>query len=137
MTELRPVRRPKIDLIESGGPSGRLRLITGYYAWSAGIVTVWLTVSTAVGVLSGLSAFVQVLIERPAPAAFAVLVCASTVQTYRLLRDRRRSGVIAAAIPVVLSVANHFLRNAPVGWLNLLVSVVGLILLATVWNELE
>ncbi len=137
MTELRPVRRPRIDLIESGGPSGRLRLIIGYYAWSAGLVTVWLTVSAAVGVLSGWSAFVQVLVERPAPATIAVLVCASTVQTYRLLRDRRRSGVIAAAIPVVLSVANHFIRTAPVSWLNLLASVVGLILLATVWNELE
>ncbi|WP_373062274.1 hypothetical protein [Gemmatimonas sp.] len=59
------------------------------------------------------------------------------MQTYRLLRDRRRSGAVAAAIPVIIGVASTFRDNAPIGWLNLLGSLLGLVMLATVWKELE
>ena len=62
---------------------------------------------------------------------------ARILQTYRLLRDRRRSGAIAAAIPVVFGIANQIWRGGLNSWLSTLGSIVGLILLATVWAELE
>lgn len=135
MTEPTPTRRPRIHLIESDSPSVRLRLVTGYYAVLASVMTIGLSTLalTAVAMQPARDAF----LEHPWRAATTAAVCLSMVQTYRLLRDRRRSGVIAAGIPVALGVANQLVRSAPGGWLSLSGSLLGLILLATIWNELE
>jgi len=49
MTEPLPPRGPTIELIDSGGPSARLRLITGYHGWLAGLLAALLAVSVLVG----------------------------------------------------------------------------------------
>jgi hypothetical protein len=136
MTELRPVRRPTFDMLESGRPSARLRLVTDYYGLSAGLSGVAIAASAVyVAVASG--PVRDQFLERPWRVAISVAVCLSMVQTWRLLRDRRRSGVIAAAIPVVIGIMSQIRSDAPIGWLSLGGSAVGLLLLATVWNELE
>lgn len=135
MTDSLSPRRPNIELIERERPSVRLRLVTAYYGVSAGIFAALLTVSAAASVVGGFPSVSMAL--DPQRAAIAVVVLASRVQTYRLLRDRRRSGAVAAAIPVIISVATMFRDNAPIGWLNLLGSLLGLVMLATVWKELE
>ncbi len=39
--------------------------------------------------------------------------------------------------PAVIGIANQLLGQAPVGWRSFTVPVVKLVLLATVWDELE
>ena len=121
---------------ESGGPSARLRLVTAYYGLTAGLFGVGIT-ATAVyaAVVSGPTR--ALFVEHPWRAATAAAVCLSMAQTWRLLRDHRRSGAIAAAIPVLIGIVSQFRSSAPIGWLSLAESVVGLLLLATVWDELE
>lgn len=136
MTELRPARRPKIDLIESGGPSARLRLVTAYYGLAAGLFGVAIAATAVYAAVAG-GAARTLFVEHPWRAVTSTVVCLSLVQTWRLLRDRRRSGAIAAAIPVVIGIMSQIRSDAPIGWLSLGESAVGLILLATVWNELE
>ena len=136
MTELSPRRRSKVSLIESGEASKRLKMITGYYGVLAGVYAGGLTaVVAAAFIASGPS--VATLIPRPVQVVIAAASFASILQTYRLLRDRRRSGAIAAAIPVVFGIANQIWRDGSNSWLSTLGSIVGLILLATVWYELE
>ena len=136
MTELSPRRRSKVSLLESGEASKRLRMITGYYGVLAGVYAGGLTVVvTAAFIASGPN--VATLIPRQVQVMIAAASFARILQTYRLLRDRRRSGAIAAAIPVVFGIANQIWRGGLNSWLSTLGSIVGLILLATVWAELE
>ena len=105
MTELSPRRRSKVSLLESGEASKRLKMITGYYGVLAGVYAGSFTVLVAAAFnASGPS--VATLIPRPAEAVIAAASFAGILQTYRLLRDRRRSGAMAAAIPVVFGIAN-------------------------------
>ena len=111
-------------------------MITGYYGVLAGVYAGGLTVVVAAAfIASGPS--VATLIPRQVQVMIAAASFASILQTYRLLRDRRRSGAIAAAIPVVFGIANQIRRDGSNSWLSTLGSIVGLILLATVWDELE
>jgi hypothetical protein len=136
MTEQLPARRLQFDLLESGGPSARLRLVTAYYGLSAGLFGVAIAAIAVYAAVAGGAARV-LFVEHPWRAVTAAAVCLSMVQTWRLLRDRRRSGAIAAAIPVLIGIVSQFRSSAPIGWLSLAESVVGLLLLATVWGELE
>ncbi len=131
MTASLSPRRPDIELIESGAPSARLRLITGYYGSLAGLLAALLAVSVLVG-----DPVVPAALDHPERAAIAVVLLVSVGQTWRLLRTRRRSAAIAAAIPLVVGVASYFL-HAPILWSPVLASLVSLGLLATVWKELE
>jgi hypothetical protein len=131
-----PSRRRKFDLLESGGPSARLRLVTAYYGLSAGLFGV-VIMASAIYAAAASGSVRDRFLAHPWRTATSAVVCLSMVQTWRLLRDKRRSGAIAAAIPVLIGMVSQFRSDAPIGWLSLGESAVGLILLATVWNELE
>ena len=136
MTELSPRRRSKVSLLDSGEASKRLKMITGFYGVLAGVYAAGLTVMVAaVFIASGPN--VATFIPRAAQVVIAAASFVSILQTYRLLRHRRRSGAIAAAIPVVFGIANQLQRDGSNSWLSTLGSVVGLMMLATVWDELE
>jgi hypothetical protein len=114
----------------------RLRFVTGFYllATVGGAVSLLLMVYSALMDTGEMRARIR---DYPVAMLTKPLTLVSTWVTWRLLRQRRRLGIVAAAIPF-LNVL--YIRATSLGateWYNLLFPALSVLFFASIWKELE
>lgn len=115
--------------------SFRLRFVTGFYLLAT--ISGGLTVASLV--LLGMADVDDTrakMLDHPVAMLSKPLSLASTWITWRLLRQRRRFGAVVAAIPFIQAAYTRF-TAVGAGWLELGFPLVGVLLIASIWKELE
>jgi hypothetical protein len=120
----------------SGGPSARLRFVVWYFAVTGGLMLVFLVFGLAHAAVVPGSGNRAALMGNPFGPALAIVFCGVVLLVAWLLHHGRREGAILAALLLLRSVAGALLGGQ---WLTLdmALDVIGLVLIASIWGELQ
>lgn len=120
----------------SGGPSGRLRLVTWYFATTAGLMILFLVLGLVHAAVVPGSEVRAGLVARPTSPLIALALYALLLLTARLLHHGLRAGAVLGALLLMRSIVRAALSGE---WLtlDLATNVIGLVLIISIWGELR
>ena len=118
----------------SGAQSSTLRLAAGWFFLNGGLL-ILIVLAGVTAVLLG-----KFTVEGPFQVASAVLtavVGAGSIWTGRLLGRGKRVGAYLGFFLILLSPAARLLQRIPQVRMDLVLSAIGIVVLASIWRELE
>lgn len=119
----------------SGGPSGRLRFAAWYFAF-VGVSTLLLLILALVTVARGDARVRQALIAHPMGLLIRSATALLLLGTSYLLYQKSRLGGMFAIILFLPPIIGRVLGE-PVSKLGLAIAIVGMIIMLSVWRELN